>query len=86
VTLRQQLLSLLSGSAAETVAVGSAINQLAWCYFLLTGPYWPLSMRVRNSVRQDGDHHRNPSVIYNYNILDAGLAMLQNASNFLFTV
>jgi len=46
---------------------------LMWCVETLSPqePYWPLSMGVRNSERQDGDHRRNPSFIYNYNILDA---------------
>jgi len=40
------------------------------------GPYWPLYVSDRNSVPQDGDHYRNPSFIYNCNVLDAGFAML----------
>jgi len=42
----------------------------------LLATFWPLSVGVRKSVRQDGDHRRNPSFIYNCNILDTGFAML----------
>jgi len=61
---------------AARMLMNSYISSYLHLLYSPQGPYWPLSVGGRNSVWYDGNHYRNPTFVYKYNVLDAGFTML----------